>query len=124
MTPRKTLMLILFLGLVTLGVLFVDSLAKAPTNDVPTTPADELVLVIGTPADELVDSRAARARAADVEPPSGEDGVDWHIVRPGETLRAIALQYLGDAEYDVELARINDLDDPDRIEVGQRLRLR
>lgn len=124
MTPRKALMLILFLSLVTLGVLFIDSLAKAPASGVPTSAADELVLVLGTPADELAALEDLRVRAVDDELPSGEAGIDWHIVRPGETLRAIALQYLGDADLDAQLARLNALANPDRIDVGQKLRLR
>ena len=43
-----------------------------------------------------------------------------HEVRPGETLGAIAMRH--DIDTD-QLTRLNELDDPDRIQVGQRLRL-
>jgi lipoprotein NlpD len=48
-----------------------------------------------------------------------ETGV--HVVRPGETLYAIAWRYGIDHQT---LARLNGIDDPNLILVGQRLRLR
>jgi len=44
-----------------------------------------------------------------------------HVVAPGETLFAIAKRYGTTVEA---LARLNGLKDPDRIQVGQRLRIR
>lgn len=45
-------------------------------------------------------------------------GVNHHEVRPGETLGAIARRH--DVDTD-QLIRLNELDDPDRIQAGQRL---
>ncbi|RZU98030.1 LysM peptidoglycan-binding domain-containing protein [Spiribacter vilamensis] len=47
-------------------------------------------------------------------------GGHHHEVRPGETLEAIAIRH--DVDID-ELVRLNELDDPDRIQAGHRLRV-
>jgi hypothetical protein len=48
----------------------------------------------------------------------------WHIVRPGDTLEALADLYLGSSQFWKRLAELNrDILDPDRIEPGQRLRV-
>lgn len=46
-----------------------------------------------------------------------------HIVQPGETLSRIAARSLGHAARASEIARLNGLSDPDRIRIGQRLRI-
>ena len=48
----------------------------------------------------------------------------WHIVRPGDTLEALADLYLGSSQFWKRLADLNrEILDPDRIEPGQRLRV-
>lgn len=47
-----------------------------------------------------------------------------HVVREGETLSSIAAERLGSAALAGDLARINQLADPDDLEVGQVLHLR
>jgi murein DD-endopeptidase MepM/ murein hydrolase activator NlpD len=48
----------------------------------------------------------------------------WHTVRPGETLRGIAAQFLGSAARWTELHQLNPfIADPDRIAPGQRVRV-
>lgn len=48
----------------------------------------------------------------------------WHIVRPGDTLEALADLYLGSTQLWNRLAELNrEILDPDRIEPGQRLRV-
>jgi hypothetical protein len=55
-------------------------------------------------------------------PDSLEPG--WHIVRPGDTLEALADLYLGSSQFWKRLAELNrDVLDPDRIEPGHRLRV-
>lgn len=48
----------------------------------------------------------------------------WHIVRPGDTLEALADLYLGSSQFWKRLADLNrEILDPDQIEPGQRLRV-
>lgn len=49
--------------------------------------------------------------------------VDEYVVRKGDTLSAIARDTLGDESRYVEIAEDNAITDPDRIDVGQKLRL-
>jgi len=44
-------------------------------------------------------------------------------VGPGETLWSISLRLLGDGSRYQELAALNGIDDPHRLEVGQVLRI-
>lgn len=65
---------------------------------------------------------AAGPVAAQAPPDNLEPG--WHIVRPGDTLEALADLYLGSSQFWKRLAELNrDILDPDRIEPGQRLRV-
>ncbi len=52
------------------------------------------------------------------------DGVDYHVVRAGESLMSIAAQRLGDPALAPALAELNALSDPDQVAVGQVLWLR
>lgn|GEM_PF-3148080 len=56
--------------------------------------------------------------------PAAVEGVDFHVVAPGETLSSIAGQLLGDTRLAADLARLNGLSDPNAIEPGQILYLR
>jgi murein DD-endopeptidase MepM/ murein hydrolase activator NlpD len=58
---------------------------------------------------------SAAVHEPDPEPRGG--GV-YHVVRPGENLYRIGKAY---GVSHRELARVNDLDNPDRVEIGQRL---
>jgi hypothetical protein len=49
-------------------------------------------------------------------------GADY-LVKPGDNLSKIAKSELGDASRWVEIARLNSIDPPYRLRVGQRLRL-
>ncbi len=46
-----------------------------------------------------------------------------HVVKPGETLARIAERYYGDPTRWRDLARVNKLRDPDRLVVGEALRV-
>src|SRR5436305_6270142 len=64
---------------------------------------------------------AAAAPAASTLPP---EATGWHTVRPGETLRGIAAQFLGSQDRWVEIHRLNPgIADPDRIAPGLRIRI-
>ena len=55
-------------------------------------------------------------------PPDAEMG--WHIVRPGDTLEAIAKRYLGSERLWPLFARLNpEIRDPNRLQPGQRLQI-
>jgi GH24 family phage-related lysozyme (muramidase) len=54
----------------------------------------------------------------------GEVGGDIVVVRQGQTLSGIAREHLGDPRRWVELARLNDIKDPDSIKPGQKVRIK
>jgi len=68
---------------------------------------------------------------AGTTPPSAEAGTaapamspdQYYVVQPGDTLSSIAKEKLGSALLAGELARINRLDDPNQLQVGQILYL-
>lgn len=73
--------------------------------------------VVGVALTFLALAREAPAQSANLE--SG-----WHIVRPGETLEALAERYLGSSRFWERLAQLNPgISNPDVIEPGQRLRV-
>jgi hypothetical protein len=79
-----------------------------------------LVLLLAPPA------ARAQDRTPPPQPPSVFAGnrTSWHTVRPGETLRGIAAQFLGSSALWVELHRLNPgISDPDRISPGLRIRV-
>ena len=99
-----------------LAVLFVDSLSRGEPEAraggaTPIDSSDELVIEFGLPPEQLPTIS------------DGIEGVDFHTVREGETLRGIARKLYGDPNLDVDLAAFNGLSDPNKIKVGQRLKL-
>ena len=64
---------------------------------------------------------------ADPTTPTGGawDATQWHVVEKGETLSKIAKQYYGDATLYAKIFDANKdvLKDPDRIQIGQKLRI-
>ena len=64
---------------------------------------------------------------ADSTNPTGGawDATQWHVVEKGETLSKIAKQYYGDATLYAKIFDANKdvLKDPDRIQIGQKLRI-
>jgi hypothetical protein len=59
-----------------------------------------------------------------VASPQTPEATGWHTVRPGETLRGIAAQFLGSQDRWVEIHRLNPgIADPDRIAPGLRVRI-
>ncbi len=53
------------------------------------------------------------------------DYTQWHEVKKGETLSKIARHYYGDASLYPKIFEANQdvLKDPDKIQIGQRLRI-
>ncbi len=53
------------------------------------------------------------------------DATQWHEVAAGDTLSKIAEKYYGDSSLyrDIFEANRDQLDDPDKIQVGQKLRI-
>jgi nucleoid-associated protein YgaU len=135
------LLLALFLGLVALAMLVVESL-RAPKADEPAASAgsssgeDSLVLRLGRVPDPAEappagEPAAPPAEAAPVPAPADAGATapamspdEYYVVRPGDTLSSIAREQLGSALLAGELARINRLSDPNQLEVGQILYLR
>ncbi|MCH8151580.1 MAG: LysM peptidoglycan-binding domain-containing protein [Planctomycetes bacterium] len=54
---------------------------------------------------------------------AGEASITFHKVRPGESLSSICQRYYGDVLRVLELARYNDIADPDVVRAGRKLRI-
>ena len=150
MNLRTGLQLLLFLGLVGLGMLVVEKLpapelrhgapaAPAPSAEPPAPPpvpvavldGDTLVLRLGGPAQVAPKSGAPHpaspAPTPQPAPPPATPAVpahDTYVVQPGDTLSDIARRELGSARLADQLARLNKLSDPGALRAGQVLRLR
>lgn len=69
-------------------------------------------------------SGLAGASSVPQERETKPDRLGWHTVRPGETLELITQLYLGTTRLWEENWKLNpELTDPDRLRVGQRLRV-
>jgi nucleoid-associated protein YgaU len=57
--------------------------------------------------------------------PDAWDATQWHEVQPGETLSKIAKKYYGDASLYPQIFEANKdiLKDPNKIRVGQKLKI-
>lgn len=100
-----------------LGIVVVEIVPRIASGDTASGPGtqDEFVLRFGEPGG--ASGPAALAG-------QGQEGVDYHVVRKGETLSSIASARLGSAARAAELALLNDLTNPDKLIEGQVLRLR
>lgn len=60
-----------------------------------------------------------------VNPTDANDATQWHEVVAGDTLSKIAEKYYGDASLYPQIFEANrdQLDDPNKIKVGQKLRI-
>lgn len=56
-------------------------------------------------------------------PTTGKETPKTHTVKSGETLWAIAKKYLGDGSKYTELAKINNISNPNMIKAGQVIKL-
>jgi nucleoid-associated protein YgaU len=61
----------------------------------------------------------------ETKPGGAWDATQWHEVKPGDTLWKIAEQYYGDGSLYTKIFEANKdvLDDPNKIKVGQKLRI-
>ncbi len=61
----------------------------------------------------------------ETKPPAGFDATQWHEVVAGDTLSKIAVRYYGDASLYTKIFEANKdtLKDPNKIRVGQKLRI-
>jgi nucleoid-associated protein YgaU len=50
-----------------------------------------------------------------------QSGVQDYTVQPGDNLSKISKHFYGDANKYLEIAKANNLEDPDKIKVGQKL---
>jgi len=66
-------------------------------------------------------------RADDASPPAEggrKDTLGWYIVRPGDTLEGITVQFLGEKSLWRDNWKLNpSIRDPNRLRIGQRLRI-
>ena len=63
--------------------------------------------------------------AEDPKPAGAFDATQWHTVAEGESLSKIAVKYYGDASLYTQIFEANKdiLKDPNKIRVGQKLRI-
>jgi nucleoid-associated protein YgaU len=79
------------------------------------TPAPLRQITLGTPNARTQNSSSAvsgRKTAANV---------DTYYVKSGESLSIISIRYYGSAEYVDQIARVNNLGNPNQVKVGTRL---
>lgn len=76
-------------------------------------------------AKELTVQAAAKSKFQEAQKAPVNIPDAWHIVKPGDTLSAIALKYYGDASKEayMRIAKANNLANPDLIRVGQKLQI-
>ncbi|HWB18666.1 MAG TPA: LysM peptidoglycan-binding domain-containing protein [Phycisphaerales bacterium] len=75
--------------------------------------------------------RTVNTRTQDADVPQGFEKVQegaaqpykFHDVMPGESLYAIVKSEMGDTTKVAEIAKLNKLDDPSMLQVGQRIRI-
>lgn len=66
---------------------------------------------------------ASKAVVEKKRPTTGKETPKTHTVKAGETLWVIAKKYLGDGSKYTELAKINNISNPNMIKVGQVIKL-
>lgn len=66
---------------------------------------------------------ASKAVVEQKRPTTGKETPKTHTVKSGETLWAIAKKYLGDGSKSTELAKINNISNPNMIKAGQVIKL-
>jgi nucleoid-associated protein YgaU len=64
---------------------------------------------------------APGAGAGEPEETQPDRGEETYVVKPGDTLRSIALKFYEDASLDDVIAEANDITDPEQLTVGLRL---
>jgi lipoprotein NlpD len=98
----------------------------APPNPVPATPAASVAPTVSTAKSEKLPAPVAQKLPPPTEEPTtkpyreGDWRPEYHIVKKGDTLYSLALDYGQDYR---ELAAWNNLEDPGLIKIDQRLRL-
>ena len=98
----------------------------APPNPAPATPAASVVPAASTAKSEKLPPPLAQKLPPPAEEPTtkpyreGDWRPEYHVVKKGDTLYSIALDY---GQYYRELAAWNNLEDPGLIKIDQRLRL-
>ena len=94
----------------------------------PDRPAEELAPA-GSEVAEVpempVEEKPAETASTDETPkaPESDKGYVLYTVKTGDGLMKIARQFYGDASRYKEIAKFNDITDPDKIKVGQVLKI-
>ncbi len=73
------------------------------------------------PSDLIADIKVKNAGST--QDSQSAENFETYTVKSGDTLSAISKQYLGDANRYNEIAKLNNIANPDRIDVGQKLKI-
>ncbi len=97
---------------------------NADTAAAPAAPAEEPAEPVAEPAEPVTEPASETSDTAEESPaaadPAAEPEPWFHVVSSGETLESISLLYRIDVN---ELIRLNNLTDPNRLDIGQQLKL-
>lgn len=93
-----------------------------PTDEAESQATSETAVEVVAPSETEVLTATEAAAPAPTNPPASSTGtkVGWHTIRRGETLSSIATRY---GTTWRKLARENNIKNPNRIYVGQKLRI-
>lgn len=84
---------------------------------------NKINLKTATKASSTTNKATSKAVVEKKRPTTGKETPKTHTVKSGETLWAIAKKYLGDGSKYTDLAKINNISNPNVIKAGQVIKL-
>jgi LysM repeat protein len=96
------------------------NMASSPT---PTVTESQTATASPSPSDEPAETPSSEPTATPTPTlqPSGE--VKEHVVAAGDNINSIARKYYGDISYAAKLCQYNNISDPNKIKIGQVIKI-